>query len=459
MFGRSTWLPAAAALALGLLATMPALGQADPAADVAALKAQIAALTIRVEALEKAAKEPVKAPFSVADKSGKVIFKVDDDNDNDRTGKVEVFGILSIGRNGFTSPMQQRGDANDDEDEHITLSFEKNAPKLEMKSGDNTVSLGTDDEGPHLTLHAEGGGDVKAGPDEGEMKVTVSHGKANEASLISKTDGALVSADESLSGKSAKMGTLDDGFGFSGENHDTPRVTLSSSDGSEYSLQFFKAGGSPILQAGIVDGEPAVKVSSGSKDLAVLAAKGGTQGELTLSDNTGEVAKMGALGSSGTLQLSKGGQPTITLGPTEEKALPAVRAYDKGKMVVAAGGDTEGSGIVVVYGGATPAALIEGFTGGKGTFTAYSSDQPVVSINSVDKPGEGLVVVRNSAGIAVATLGYGSEGGGNVTTTDASGNGVFSAGFIGGDGPGSACVEYKGTKCLGVGLTGMEGFH
>ena len=68
-------------------------------------------------------------------------------------------------------------------------------------------------------------------------------------------------------------------------------------------------------------------------------------------------------------------------------------------------------------------------------------------------------MVRAPNGIAVASLGYGSGGGGNVTTTDPAGSGVFSAGFIGGDGPGTACVLHKGMKCLGVGLTGMEGFH
>lgn len=453
MFERSIRLKTAAGLALvlPLLVGPPALAQSDPAADIAALKAQIAALTARIDALEKAAKEPVKAPFTVANASGKVIFKVDDNKD--RTGKVSVFGILSIGSNGPTPPVQRSGD----DDENITLSVEDNAPTLMMKSGANTAKLSTSDEGPHLTLHTAEGGDIKAGPDGADMKVTVSHGKANKASLVSKMDGAVVSAEDSLLSKSAKLGSVSGGFGFSGELADKRRVTLSAPDGGDFALQFFKSGGGdPALQAGIVQGQPAVKVRSGSKDLAVLAAKG-QQGELTLSDNAGEVAKMGSLSGSGTLRLSKGEQPTITLGPTEERALPAVRAYDNGKMVVAAGGDTKGSGLVVVYSGATLAAVMEGFPGGAGAVTAYAKDQPVASINSTDNAGKGLVVVRNNTGVAIAYLGAGSSGGGNVTTTDASGAGVFSAGFDGEGG--SACVERKGTKCLGVGLTGMEGFH
>lgn len=80
-------------------------------------------------------------------------------------------------------------------------------------------------------------------------------------------------------------------------------------------------------------------------------------------------------------------------------------------------------------------------------------------MNGVDNPGQGLVVIRSPDGTALATLGNGSGGGGNVTLRDPGGNGVVSAGYVAGDsGPGAACVEHKGTKCLGIGLTGMEGF-
>jgi hypothetical protein len=68
-------------------------------------------------------------------------------------------------------------------------------------------------------------------------------------------------------------------------------------------------------------------------------------------------------------------------------------------------------------------------------------------------------VIYGDSGAAVAHMGVGSNGGGNLTAADPGGNGVFSAGYIASGGPGTACVEHNGTKCLGVGLTGMEGFH
>lgn len=51
-----------------------------------------------------------------------------------------------------------------------------------------------------------------------------------------------------------------------------------------------------------------------------------------------------------------------------------------------------------------------------------------------------------------------SGSGGKVQATDPGGNPVFKGGYVP-DGPGTACVYNDGTKCLGIGLTGMEGFH
>jgi hypothetical protein len=93
-------------------------------------------------------------------------------------------------------------------------------------------------------------------------------------------------------------------------------------------------------------------------------------------------------------------------------------------------------------------------TRGKGLLSVYTGDseQPAASLQSTDED-RGLVAVFNS-GQPVAFLSQSGAhpGGGNVTTTDPGGNGVFSAGYDG-DG-GAACVNHKqSTHCLGVGLS------
>ena len=191
-----------------------------------------------------------------------------------------------------------------------------------------------------------------------------------------------------------------------------------------------------------------------------MSTKGDQGGaELALSESGSEVAKLGAIKGTGTLALSEAGAPSITLGPTEAKANPALRVYDKGAMALTAGVTPSGTGAVVAYDRGKIGAGIEAAAGGNGAVYVTSNGKEVASINSTDKPGEGMAVVRTPSGVAVARLGYGSAGGGNLQVTDPSGNGVFSAGYVADNGPGAACVEHNGTKCLGIGLTGMEGFH
>lgn len=246
------------------------------------------------------------------------------------------------------------------------------------------------------------------------------------------------------------VGTVDKPVAFIGEGGGKPTMSI------------FGPGTYPVLSAGYTEsGQPAFRVrqDNGGKDLAVLTEAGTDHGELILLDPTGTVAKMGSMGGSGTLALSKSNQPTITLGPTPAKDLPQVRAYVGGKPVFAAGSAGASGYVMVGNGDNLVGAGMEAYKEGGDAVYVQSNGKELASINTTDKPGEGLVVVRSTAGTAVAALGYGSSGGGNVTVSDPSGNGVFSAGYDGGDGPGSACVEHKGTKCLGVGLTGMEGMH
>lgn len=302
--------------------------------------------------------------------------------------------------------------------------------------------------------------EVQASGGSGELKL----GKEGEAGWAMKTETANLVIEGKTKDEAVAMGlaTLK---GFYVGAGGKPQTFMGRTQDGDPSMAIFGKGGSefPVVTAGVTKaGQPAVRIRNpaGGKDVAVLTTKDGAQGELTLFDAAGEVAKMSMVGSTGTLALSQAGKPVITLGPTQEKATPALRVYQGGKMGLAAGISSDGLGAVAAFGKDGIGALLEASPAGGGAVSVYSKNAEVASVNSADNPGQGLVVVRQAGtGAALVTLGTGTSGGGNVTAMDPTGAGVFSAGYIGGDGPGTACVNHKGMKCLGVGLTGMEGFH
>jgi len=91
--------------------------------------------------------------------------------------------------------------------------------------------------------------------------------------------------------------------------------------------------------------------------------------------------------------------------------------------------------------------------------SADTLDTSVASINSADRPGEGLVIVRGNSGAGVAWLGYSASKGGEVVAANPAGQSVFFGRYRSGP-EGENCIATdKGDKCLGVALTWMEGFH
>jgi hypothetical protein len=378
---------------------------------------------------------------------------------------------------------------------------------LSVDSGDGSAFIATDGDGPSLLLH-KGDANISAGPAGGMMSLVVQQGE-NSATLSAGAD-ALVSVDEA--GRSAKLGTSGSTFGVSTEVDGSRTTALGDIGDGKDSLRIYQQGATlPVVQAGLlssgtagfvvgdgtdqfariegVDGGGVVRtyklddrtglrvLADDQRLLAVLddegpefsLARGGqevfrgytheNQGELALSGTTGPFATIGAIDDSGMVKLAKGGQQTITLGPTEAKALPAVRAYENGKMVFAAGGDTTGSGIAVVYAGETIGADMVGTSGGGGAITAYAQGKPVASVNSSDRPGQGLVIVRGASGAGVAWLGYSASKGGEVVAANPAGQSVFFGRYRTGP-EGENCIATdKGDKCLGIALTGMEGFH
>jgi hypothetical protein len=156
-------------------------------------------------------------------------------------------------------------------------------------------------------------------------------------------------------------------------------------------------------------------------------------------------------GGGGRLEV-RGGSGTVTLEQPEGRGL-ALRFAASTTTVAAIGFDGAGDGRVQLGGDGQRATV--GLWGGgtQGSVDVYgSNDAPLVSMNSADLGGDGILVVRNDSGIAVAHLtGSSQGGGGNVTVADPAGNGMFSAGWNGEEG--LACANLKsGMWCMGKNL-------
>lgn len=223
-------------------------------------------------------------------------------------------------------------------------------------------------------------------------------------------------------------------------------------------LQIYDKGDEPVIDLSVTKAQPSLFIGD-PKAFASLSIND-DEPVLLLADANGQVGEFTGRNGRGTLSLFDGGsdKPSITLGPTKDKQRPAVRIYNKGELVFAAGVDPNGMGIAgSIHKDQIVAGVGADNAGNGNVFVKGSDGQVVASVNSMDNPGQGIVAVYND-GKSVAHMGIASSGGGNITMADPSGQGVFSAGYLP-DGPGGACVEHEGTKCLGIGLTGLEGFH
>ena len=128
-----------------------------------------------------------------------------------------------------------------------------------------------------------------------------------------------------------------------------------------------------------------------------------------------------------------------------------VMQTDSGHYSVSVGAVDQGPGMKMRADNKTR-AYVGLDNGGRGVVAVYSRDeQPIAGLQSTDAD-KGLVAVFNSGTpVAFLTQSGAHPGGGNVTTTDPGGNGVFSAGYDGEGG--AACVNHKQSMhCLGTGL-------
>jgi hypothetical protein len=223
-------------------------------------------------------------------------------------------------------------------------------------------------------------------------------------------------------------------------------VSLQTDDGGTGLVHVYGPGGK---EAVLLEGKTASVAIDGERGTAKLGIA-----------DAGADTGFGALGSaSGTawgLFIGKdGGAPQAEIAD-HGKGM-ALRIFQGGSQLAAIGSVSGKGGAVRVAdsGGNAVATMTE--DGGAGLIQVYKAGQPLLALAGKDS----AISVYNGSGMSVASLGLsGNKSGGNITTRDGSGSGVFSAGAAS-DGGGEACINrVRGdgkllAACLGLGLPSM----
>ena len=222
-------------------------------------------------------------------------------------------------------------------------------------------------------------------------------------------------------------------------------LLLGSDGGSQVAL--IAQPGAPA-KVGVQSGAYAVQLSAGNGKALVDV----------LNTETQTVSLVAANDQVG-LTVEKDGKAAAGLGSVPGKAV-ALRLYDKAGRTVAAAGEnpsTSGTGIIYVGNGSKNSAALAANSDGSGVVHAFANDG---TVGAGLIGAERLVGAYNKAGNAVVTIGKSENSeGGNVTSRDPNGEGVFRAGYRSDIGGGEACVNRvkKGrTICLGLSAGGMQ---
>lgn len=482
-----------------------------PSAAITADDAAMAALEARVVALEElvtkhmgvAALTPpaqggvvLKAPFTILDTSNRPVFSVAADGGG---ATVQVLGaagqpVVTLDgpkrRIAVESPGQGRIEVGADAFNYwglgirgadgqlmANLSREKEMALRIYNAGTPVAQLGdSPGAGGLLRLYAggqkvavsleghnDGTGALRVAGKQGEATGVWFDGQKEQIRLKSDKGGAILGNDELGWGM-----TLTDGGGFK-------QAAINDNAGSGMGLRLYDRN---IQVAGVTNvpgNGGVVRVYSASATTAGVGMEVNSDGSglLKVHDSSGKkgIALDGQNqvavidGDAGTIELGKvekgwglgirgpGGQPLADLSQPKGKGM-ALRVYEGGQQAAALGVLPGKGGQIQLY-GKSALAIAAGADSGGGWLAVYKGSKPSAMI---DGPSS-TVAVHNGSGQAVSMLSLSQSGsGGKVQATDSGGVPVFKAGYEP-DGPGSACVNHKGIKCLGIGLTGMEGFH
>jgi len=235
------------------------------------------------------------------------------------------------------------------------------------------------------------------------------------------------------------------------------------------------AGGKPVLRLSAdgvlllgVDGGNQIGLLTQAGAPARIAVQGGSnvaqmlagEGKAVIEALNGEAIAAGLTASATEVGLlvEKDGIAAARLGSVPGKGV-ALRLFDRaGKQVAAAGENpaTPGTGLMAVGNGSQNGAALGANSDGSGVVHAFAADGTVGSgLIGVDR----MVAAFNASGNAVVTIGKSENSeGGNVTSRDPAGDGVFRAGYNSAVGGGDACVfraKKQQTYCLGLGVPGV----
>lgn len=244
----------------------------------------------------------------------------------------------------------------------------------------------------------------------------------------------------------------------------------------EVSTQFAYPGGGTagfLLQAGMtpqfyINGDnngvtldggatPRIALLQGGNAVFEASYKAGQGVRVTGQSDTGAFELAADSDLTGLL-VKQGDAPVVGLG-TYEGRTAALRVFAASGSTIAAMGENPavpGTGIVYAGGSAGTAASLSADSDGSGRADIFAADGSAgASMIGKDR----MVAAYNAAGNAVVTIGKSENSeGGNVTSRNPDGEGVFRAGFNGELGGGDACVyraKRQNTFCLGIGLPGM----
>jgi hypothetical protein len=306
---------------------------------------------------------------------------------------------------------------------------------LALEKGGDKVTLGySAAEGAGLAFN-EGGEAIFSVKKDGDgSRLTL--GKSDR-SIMMKTSGGEAVAIAKAGSRTTEMGVTQKSTGFVIGDSAKPLAALADNGDNKPFMRIYEnGGGKAILSAGYEsNGKPAFRLGDPSKPLALLQESAKSAGELNLyGPGGGELAVNLGVGDSGAagLRLSSGGH---------EGAVLAAKP--------------DGGGAMRIYDGGNTAASVE-TDGGNAAISVFAGGKERASL--VNRGGTGAVVLWSTSGNPLVRL-VNSGNGGSMVVSDSGGGDVLEARADPSVG-GLVCVNYKNVqKCLGQGLTGMEGFH
>ncbi|HKY94006.1 MAG TPA: hypothetical protein VJL84_01820 [Kiloniellales bacterium] len=275
-----------------------------------------------------------------------------------------------------------------------------------------------------------------------------------------------------VKGTGSQQMVVEGAKGFTAQNGEKKLATLGfSSAGTNGQLWVFSGSGFPVLSATaegsggevIVGDEstPHIKLSTDNGQ-AEIAAEGGGQNAIAMlaasgmaqlrADTEGYATAFGKLDGQVGMTIEAGNRLLGEFSKPNDRNAASLRVYGSSGQIVAGLGGQSGdaeTGLVVASGPSGQAMLT-----GEGWLGLKENDALKVVASAADK----VIALYGAGSEYIVTLSPGSSGGGNITTYDTGGTGVFSAGAAT-DGGGEACVIRQGNKlhCLGVGLPLMGG--